>query len=82
MEKLECKYVAEQWERWCGKTPWSENLRKFGRLGGKIIWWGGYPQSKSAMPLCFVLVMPDKREWKGSRLKDIKQAVLHTSDVL
>lgn len=68
--------VAEAWEGWCGITPWSQLLRRFGELGGKVRWWCGYPQSASAIPLAFTLVMPDGSEFNGhSRLKDLKAAV-------
>jgi hypothetical protein len=79
MDKLECNYVAKQWEKWCGKTAWSKNLREFGRQGGKIIWYCGFPQSVSAIPLCFVLVMPSGEELGHSRLKDIKEAIRNLS---
>lgn len=73
---LDCAAVAECWERWCGITPWSKNLRRFGELGGQIIWWCGYPQSKSAIPLCFTLLATNGTKIPGnSRLKDIKAAV-------
>jgi len=75
MKEQGCKYVAESWEKWCGSTPWSENLKELGELGGKIIWYCGYPQSASAIPLCFVLVMPSGEEFGHSKLKDIKKAI-------
>ena len=53
MEIQECEDVAEKWENWCGKNRWTNLLESFGILGGKIIWWTGYPQSGSAIPLCF-----------------------------
>lgn len=68
--------VAADWEDWCGVTKWSIALRKFGELGGKIVWWSGYPQSKSAIPLCFSLFRPDGVEILcKSRLKDIRAAI-------
>jgi len=68
--------VAAAWERWCGETPWSRELRTFGRLGGRMVWWGGYPRSASAIPLCFSLYTPDGLPITGgSRLKDIRRAV-------
>jgi hypothetical protein len=68
--------VAEAWEFWCGETPWSRSLRRFGELGGRVRWFGGYPRSRSAIPLCFCLYGPDGRELPSrSRLKDIKAAV-------
>jgi hypothetical protein len=71
-----CEEVATSWENWCGETPWSKSLRKFGELGGKVIWWCGVPRSASAIPLCFVLVMPDGFHYQGhSRLRDIKDAI-------
>ena len=76
MEVISCEEVAKQWENWCGDTPWSRGLREFGDEGGKIIWYCGFPRSKSAIPLCFSLVMPSGIEVPGSsRLKDIKEAI-------
>ncbi|HEY3525884.1 MAG TPA: hypothetical protein VGK47_06790 [Nitrososphaeraceae archaeon] len=80
IEISNCNDVAEEWEGWCGITPWSTLLRKFGELGGKIIYYCGYPQSKSAIPLCFVLVLPDGKEIKGSRLKDIREGIKQLSN--
>lgn len=79
MKGLECKEVAEQWEKQCGKTSWSKNLREFGRLGGRIVWHGGYPRNKSATPPDFVLIMPGGKEYKGTRLGDIKGAIKELS---
>lgn len=68
--------VAEAWERWCGETQWSKALREFAALGGRITWWCGYPQSVSAIPLCFTLHKSTGEEINGgSRLKDIKAAI-------
>lgn len=68
--------VAKAWERWCGDTTWSRAMREWAELGGKVIWWGGYPQSASAIPLCFVLVDATGQKMPGSsRLKDIRAAV-------
>jgi hypothetical protein len=68
--------VAEQWEAWCGDTPWSRAMREWANLGGKVISWGGRPQSASAIPLCFVLIDAADREMPGSsRLKDIRAAI-------
>ena len=68
--------VAKFWESWCGITPWSKYLREFGELGGLIKYWGGVPQSASAIPLCFELLMPVGDVFPGgSRLKDIRAAV-------
>ena len=68
--------TVEAWVAWCGETPWSKYLRRFGELGGKMIYWGGMPQSASAVPLCFQLFAPDGKELPcESRLKDIKAAV-------
>ena len=47
--------VAEAWERWGGKTQWSKAMTAFGEAGGQVKWYGGFPQSASAIPLCFVL---------------------------
>jgi hypothetical protein len=72
--------VAEAWEAWCGETPWSKALREFGALGGKIIWWMGYPRSMSAIPLCFSLFFRGKKLPCNSRLKDIKQAIIKAKE--
>lgn len=69
--------VAESWESWCGKCRWTKRMREFGEVGGLVIWYCGYPQSKSAIPLCFTL--HDDRGMKiitggDSRLKDIEMA--------
>jgi len=75
MEVIECEEVVLKWKQWCGDTPWSDCLKRFGDLGGKIIWYCGYPRSVSAIPLCFTLILPNKQEINGSRLKDIKLAI-------
>ena len=76
MEPMSCDYVADRWAGWCGETQWSKKLREFGKLGGAVIWYCGVPQSASAIPLCFSLIMPDKSKFNGSsRLKDIRQAI-------
>lgn len=73
--------VVDDWERWCGETPWSIALRRFGELGGRVIWWGGYPRSASAIPLCFVLYDREgqelPREINHSRLKDIRAGITY-----
>ena len=70
--------VADSWSNFCGVgSAWVQWMVSFGALGGKVRWWEGYPQSKSAVPLCFELFdsednkIPDTH----SRLKDIKAAV-------
>jgi len=69
--------VAEWWERWCGETEWSKWMRRWHDLGGRVIWWGGYPQSKSAIPLVFQLVDSSGKRLDGnSRLMDIRHAVM------
>lgn len=68
--------IAEDWEAWCGETAWSKSMRRFGELGGLAVLWCGFPQSKSAIPLCFSLFRPDGTELPGkSRLKDIRHAI-------
>lgn len=68
--------VARAWEVWCGDTPWSRSLRRFGELGGQVRWWGGYPRSASAIPLTFGLFAPDGSKLPSrSRLKDIRAAI-------
>ncbi len=69
--------VAKGWENWCGITAWSKAMYSFGKLGGLAIWWSGYPQSKSAVPLYFALYQPDGTELPcESRLKDIKAGII------
>lgn len=75
MNIQECSEIAESWESWCGETQWSKKLREFGELGGKIEYFCGVPQSASAIPLCFVLIMPDNSKFGSSRLKDIRNAI-------
>lgn len=71
-----CDPIADLWESWCGETLWSKKLKEFGRLGGKITYYCGMPRSASAIPLCFVLHLPNGKEFNGrSRLKDIQQAI-------
>jgi hypothetical protein len=68
--------IADFWEQWCGDTPWSRSLRRFGELGGKIQYWCGVPRSHSAIPLTFALYAPDGTELPCNyRLKDIKAAI-------
>lgn len=69
--------VARDWGRWCGETSWVKWMRRWGRAGGRVVWWCGYPQSASAIPLCFSLVGPsgDRPPCK-SLLRDIRAAVL------
>lgn len=70
--------VAKSWISWCGETTWSRALIEFDMYGGKIKWFCGYPQSKSAIPLCFVLYDDEGGEFPGhSRLKDIKAAIMY-----
>ena len=42
-------------------------MDEFAALGGFAEDWGGVPQSKSAIPLTFALILPD-----GSRLPDCR----------
>jgi len=68
--------VAKAWEAWCGPSPWSRALREFGKLGGRIRWLEGFPRSKSAIPLAFILYAPDgTRLNERSRFKDILEAI-------
>lgn len=68
--------VADAWKRWCGETAWSRGLRDWAELGGTMMWWCGYPRSKSAIPLSFTLIDPQGNEVPGEgRLKDIETAV-------
>lgn len=69
--------VAEAWEDWCGDTRWSRGLRA---LEGKatVRWWCGYPRSASAIPLTFTITANDGRTFRGSRLRDIQEAVNYT----
>lgn len=67
--------VAEAWRSWCGDTPWSRWLDRFGELGGRIEWFCGLPKSASAIPLTFRLYGPDGSVVGRSRLKDIRESV-------
>jgi len=76
MEMRDPAEIAEAWESWCGETPWSRALRRFGELRGKMQWLDGYPRCRSAIPLCFCLYAPDGSELPShSRLKDIRAAI-------
>lgn len=73
--------VAEGWRGWAGETAWTKAADEFGELGGKIAWYCGYPQSKSAIPLTFTLHMPDGTEFAGHyRLKDIRAATTRAQE--
>ncbi len=54
----------------------------FAILGGTVVDWDGVPMSKSAIPLTFVLYLPDGTRVPNqhSRLKDIKAAVAMAQD--
>ena len=68
--------IADAWAQWCGENQWTKRLREFGNLGGKVKWWCGYPQSHSAIPLTFSLIMPDGTPFPCAyRLKDIRAAI-------
>lgn len=69
--------LAARWEAWCGETHWSKTMRRFGELGGLVRDFGGVPQSRSAIPLCFSMHRADGRKFENlhSRLKDIRAAV-------
>jgi hypothetical protein len=70
--------VAAFWVSWCGESAWSNALLDFAALGGKIKWWGGVPQSRSAIPLCFSLYDDESVELPShSRLKDLKAAAMY-----
>ncbi len=79
MNLLAPSEVADKWAAWCGETPWSSLLRQ---LDGQasVKYYGGLPQSASAIPLCFTVVMNDGTEYRGSRLKDIKAAIAHSGE--
>ena len=70
--------VADSWSNFCGVgCAWVKWMVSFGSLGGLVIWYEGYPQSKSAIPLVFVLLDPHGKRISEnrSRLKDIKEAI-------
>ncbi len=69
------EFVAEQWGQWCGENQWVKAMKSLANTGTKIIWYCGFPQSASAIPLCFVIVLPNGMEINGSRLKDIRNAI-------
>lgn len=68
--------VADAWVDWCGDNQWTGAMRRFGELGGRVKWFDGYPQSRSAIPLTFILYSPEGQLLYGySRLRDIKDAI-------
>ena len=70
--------VADHWEVWLGVTKWTEYMRALQPFNVSIIWYGGYPRSASAIPLCFVIQdINGNKLNEGSRLKDIKQTLLN-----
>lgn len=71
--------VAKCWVSWCGETAWSRALIELSALGGRIRWQCGYPQSASAIPLCFELFddINDDPLPGHSRLKDIRAACMY-----
>ena len=52
-------YVAQRWEQWCGPSPWSRAMFAMEGDGRYVVWFGGYPRSKSAIPLCFQVFSRD-----------------------
>lgn len=73
---VDAKLVAEDWRQYGGDNPWTAALDRFGDLGGKVIWWCGYPRCASAIPLTFSLHMPDgTKAHCNYRLKDIRAAI-------
>jgi hypothetical protein len=76
IEKGNPEYIAERWEKFCGDCSWTRYMRALEGTGCKVTWYDGYPRSRSAIPLCFVIYLPDGTEYKGhSRLKDIRNVV-------
>jgi len=67
--------VAQAWEDWCGVTQWSKYVRELHKYNCKINWFCGFPQSHSATPLTFTIIMPDGKEFGHSKLRDLKEAV-------
>jgi hypothetical protein len=64
------------WESWGGPSKWTQQLRIFGDLGGKIQYWSGVPRSASAIPLTFALFAPDGTKLPCNyRLRDITNAI-------
>lgn len=47
--------IAQAWKAWCGDTRWSRAMRQCERMNLDITWFCGYPQSPSAIPLCFLI---------------------------
>lgn len=64
--------LAHAWSLWCGENKWTRSMRSLANVGCTVVWWGGYPRSASAIPLCFVIYLPNGKKFNGhSRLKDI-----------
>ena len=76
---MSAKEVAKAWKWWCGSCAWTKAMEAFGKIGGRVRWWAGYPRSASAIPLCFTLILSEGQEINGSRLKDIKEAIAKES---
>lgn len=72
---MEPEVVALKWQNWCGPNRWSKALLEL-PLGWKVVWFCGFPQSGSAIPLCFSLVRErDGLEITGSKIKGIRRAI-------
>ena len=69
--------LAQDWRAWCGDTAWSRLMEDFAAVGGRVVDWGGRPKSRSAIPLCFGLVLPDGCVMAdtNSRQSDIRRAI-------
>ena len=69
--------LADQWRHWCGDTSWVAAMDEFAMLGGYAEDWGGVPRSRSAIPLCFALILPDGTRLPDNnyRLADIRRAI-------
>lgn len=73
-----CADVADAWECWNGESQWSKGLRELQALGCRMVWYCGYPQSLSAIPLCFAIYDASGKRLpieQRSRLKDIRAAI-------
>lgn len=68
---------ADAWEGWCGPTLWSKYMRALEGGGRYVVWWCGYPQCNSAIPLTFrVYNEADEPLTRGdSLLRELHQAV-------
>jgi hypothetical protein len=66
--------VAAAWRYYGGDSAWTKAMDAFAAAGGGVTYYGGMPTSRSAIPLCFRLFLPDGSPYGGSLLRDIREA--------